>query len=147
MAGEALLLLAALAAPSDTTVFADSATRLMVERGMARHSAQDSLVRDYTATFHYRISYGIGRRRWAEVPNVAAEEQAGRLQWSQPNDLRVEILGRRSAARSQDFRIRNVLNEPWFIPRTLSDSLRVFGNDVPERPAIHPLSPGGPETT
>jgi len=145
VAGAALLLLAALAAPSDTTIFADSATQLVVERGMARHHAQDSLVRDYIATFQYRISYGIGRRRWAEVPNVAAEEQAGRLHWSQPNDLRVEILGRRSAARSQDYRIRNVLDEPWFIPRTLSDSLRVFGNDVPGRPAIHPLSPGGPE--
>jgi len=145
VAGAALLLLAALAAPPDTTVFADSATRLIVELGMARHRAQDSLVHDYLATFKYRISYGIGRRRWANVPNVAVEEQAGRLHWAQPNDLRLEILGRRSAARSQDFRIRNVLDEPWFIPRTLSDSLRVFGNDVPSRPAIHPLAEGGPD--
>jgi hypothetical protein len=141
-----LLLLLALSAPqSDTTAFANLATRTLVERAMVRHAVGDSLVRDYQSKFRYRLTFGLGRRRWAQVPNMAAEEQEGTIQWSVPNDMRVEINGRRQQARSANMRLNSGFDQPWFIPRQLGDSVRVFGNDVPARAAIHPLSTGGPE--
>ncbi len=129
----------------DTLPFADAATEAVVRRAMARHAASDEGLHDYQARFRYRLSFGLGRRRWAEVPNVAAEEQEGTVHWSTPNDLRVEILGRRSAARSANLRLSSSFDRPWFVPRALRDSLRVFGNEIPPRAAIHPLSAGGPE--
>jgi hypothetical protein len=95
-----LLLLLALTVPAaDTSAYANAATRTLVERAMVRHAAGDSLVKDYRSRFRYRLTFGIGKRRWAEVPNAAAEEQEGRVQWAAPNDLRVEVLGRRERAR------------------------------------------------
>lgn len=142
-----LLILLALTVPAaaDTATYADAATRALVERAMVRHAAGDSLVSDYRAKFRYRLTFGLGRRRWAEVPNAAAEEQEGTVQWAAPNDLRVEVLGRRERARSSNLRLNSGFDEPWFIPRSLGDSVRVFGNEIPGRAAIHPLSPGGPE--
>lgn len=140
-----LLLLALAASPSDTTpVYANEATRLLVERAMARHASEDAGVADYTATFRYRLSFGLGRRRWAEVPNAAVEEQEGTLHWARPNDLKVDVLGRRSASRRKDINLNSIFDRPWFFPRGLTDSVRVFGNDVPPRAAIHPLATGGP---
>jgi len=143
-----LVLLAALqgtAAPqADTTIFASSATQALVERAMERHRNADTEVQDYFARIRYRLSFGFGRRRWAEVPNAAVEEQEGRVHWSAPNDLRVEILGRRARSRSEQFDISSVFDQPWFVPRSLGDSVRVFGNDFPERAALHPLAPDGP---
>ena len=140
------LLLALVAAPPDTTPpFANEATRALIERAIARHATSDHSVRDYLARFRYRLSFGLGRRRWAEVPNAAVEEQEGTVQWAQPNDLRVDILGRRAAARSNTMRLNSTFDQPWFFPRGLGDSIRVFGNDVPPRAAIHPLAAGAPE--
>ena len=143
-----LVLLAALqgtAAPqADTTIYASSATQVLVERAMERHQNADTQVQDYFARIRYRLSFGFGRRRWAEVPNAAVEEQEGRVHWSAPNDLRVEILGRRARSRSEQFDISSVFDQPWFVPRSLGDSVRVFGNDFPERAALHPLAPDGP---
>src|ERR1700710_2989230 len=46
---------------SDTSTYADRATELLVARAMARHIAQDSSVRDYTAKLRYRVSFGFAR--------------------------------------------------------------------------------------
>ncbi len=143
-----LLVLAALqgAVPQlpDTTVYADSATLALVERAMDRHRNSDVEVQDYTARIRYRLSFGFGRRRWAEVPNAAVEEQEGRVRWAAPNDLRLEILGRRARSRSENMNISSVFDRPWFVPRSLGDSVRIFGNEFPERAALHPLAADGP---
>jgi hypothetical protein len=131
--------------PADSTAFADPRTREVVQQGIARHGHEDQAVRDYAARFRYRLSFGIGRRRWAMVPNAAVEEQEGRVQWAAPNDLRVDILGRRSSSRSKELRLSSSFDRPWFIPRSLSDSIRVFGNDIPPRAALHPLAASGPD--
>jgi len=138
-----LLLLAALTVPADTLPYADAATRQLIERAVARHGSADSTLADYQARFRYRLSLGLGRRRWAEVPNAAAEEQEGTMQWAAPNDLRVEILGRRAASRWEDVRLTSSFDRPWFVPRALGDSVRVFGNEVPPRAALHPLAVEG----
>ncbi len=137
-----LLAAVLLAAPPDSA-FADARTAQLVARAMARHQAADTVVRDYQSRFRYRISFGLGRRRWASLPPVSVEEQEGTIHWSAPNDLRVEILGRRSRARSNDLRINSLFDEPWFVPRGLGDSVRVFGNDFPARAAVHPLAADG----
>ncbi|HSE69050.1 MAG TPA: hypothetical protein VLB12_18790, partial [Gemmatimonadales bacterium] len=129
---------------TDTTIFASSATQVLVERAMERHRNADTQVQDYFARIRYRLSFGFGRRRWAEVPNAAVEEQEGRVHWSAPNDLRVEILGRRARSRSEQYDISSVFDQPWFVPRSLGDSVRIFGNDFPERASLHPLAADGP---
>jgi len=139
----ALSVLGTLLAP-DTLPFADYATEALITRAMARHATTNTEVRDYQAKFRYRLTFGLGRRRWAMVPNAAAEEQEGTVHWSAPNDLRVEILGRRAAARTAGMRLSSSFDRPWFVPRALGDSLRVFGNEIPPRAAIHPLSADGP---
>src|SRR5690348_12133441 len=82
---------------SDTTTYADRATRELVALAMARHQAQDTTVHDYHADLRYRVSYGFGKRKWAAVPSVAVEELDGKVAWQLPNDLRLDILGRRGA--------------------------------------------------
>jgi hypothetical protein len=138
-------LLAAPAATSDTTSFADVQTEALIHRAMVRHGASDQEIRDYQARFRYRLSFGLGHRRWSRVPNAAVEEQEGTVQWAAPNDLRVDIVGRRASARSSDLRLTSNFDRPWFIPRSLTDSIRVFGNEIPPRAAVHPLAANGAE--
>jgi hypothetical protein len=140
-----LLSLQQAAAPADSGAFADERTEALVRGAIERqHGAEDGTVSDYEAKFRYRLSFGLGRRRWALVPNASVEEQEGTVQWTAPNDLRVEILGDRTAARSEALRMNSRFDRPWFIPRSLSDSIRVFGNDIPPRAALHPLAEEGP---
>ena len=80
------------------------AVQQLVERAMARRRAGDSAVADYRARIHYRLTVGLGRRRWARVPAAAVEEQVADVQWQRPNDLRVDVVGRRSRSRSADAR-------------------------------------------
>ncbi|MGQ0703644.1 MAG: ShlB/FhaC/HecB family hemolysin secretion/activation protein [Gemmatimonadales bacterium] len=149
--GPGLLTLALLAGvspnpqPSDTATYGSAATRELIARAMARHRMQDTAVRDYRAELRYRLTAGIGRRRWGSAPPVAVEEQAGRVAWQLPNDLRVEILGQRSRVRESGAEFLSTFNAPWFVPRGLSDSVRVFGTDFPERASLHPLAPDGPD--
>ncbi|HLG05126.1 MAG TPA: hypothetical protein VI383_03170, partial [Gemmatimonadales bacterium] len=153
--GPGLLTLALLGAtlqqPQDTSTYPDPATRDLVARAMARHRAQDSSVRDYRAGLRYRLNFGFGRRRWGNAPPIAAEEQEARLAWQLPNDLRVEIIGQRSRTREfggdggGEAQIFSSFTAPWFVPRGLSDSVRVFGSEFPERAALHPLAGDGPE--
>jgi hypothetical protein len=128
---------------SDTSTYADRATELLVARAMARHHAQDSTVRDYTAKLRYRVSFGFARRKWGDPLPVAVEEQDATLTWQLPNDLRVDMLGRRSASQLQGVDLSSTFSHPWFVPRTLGDSLRIFGaSQTPDRAAPHPLAPG-----
>jgi hypothetical protein len=131
------------AAPADTTTYADRATQQLVARAMARHVEQDSTVRDYTAKLRYRVSFGFARRKWGDPLPVAVEEQDATISWQLPNDLRVDMLGRRSASQLQGIDLASTFSHPWFVPRTLGDSLRIFGaNQTPSRAAPHPLARG-----
>lgn len=131
------------ASPSDTTTYANRATEQLVARAMARHVSQDTTVRDYTAKLRYRVSFGFARRKWGDPLPVAVEEQDATLTWQHPNDLRVDMLGRRSASQMQGVDLSSTFSHPWFVPRTLGDSLRIFGaSQTPDRAAPHPLAPG-----
>jgi hypothetical protein len=126
----------------DTAAFADSATEAVIQAAMVRHQASDQEVHDYSATLRYRASFGLGRRRWARIAPLSVEEQAARITWQAPNDLRVDMVGRRARARSPDYRMQSVFDKPWFVPRGLGDSVRIFGNDFPGRAAVYPLAAG-----
>lgn len=128
---------------SDTTTYADRATQQLVARAMARHIEQDSSVRDYSAKLRYRVSFGFARRKWGDPLPMAVEEQDATVTWQLPNDLRVDMLGRRSASQLQGVDIGATFSHPWFVPRTLGDSLRIFGaSQTPSRAAPHPLARG-----
>ncbi|HUL69372.1 MAG TPA: DUF5686 family protein [Gemmatimonadales bacterium] len=137
---------ALLASPPDTLpVYADSATARLVARAIERHAAQDTTVSDYRAQLRYRVSFGLGRSRWELVPTAAVEEQQINVAWQRPNDLQVEVIGRRARSRSEGIDLSSIFDRPWFIPRGVGDSIRVFGTDFPERGALHPLSAEGPD--
>ena len=132
--------------PLDTLpTYSSEATRALVALAQLRHAADDSSVTDYTARLRYRVSFSLGRRKWARVPTYAVEEQEGSVHWQAPNDIRLDILGRRSASRSKDITLSSDFSRPWFVPRGLGDSVRIFGNDFPTRAALHPLAADGPE--
>ena len=133
------------AAPPADTSFADAATQALVLRAAARHRAQDSAVTDYRAKVRYRLSFSLGRRRWARVPIAAVEEQEAEVHWQLPNDLRVDIRGKRSKARREDWDLNSVMDAPWFFPRGVGDSVAFFGNEFPDRAALHPLASDGPD--
>ncbi len=142
----AVALSAPIAPPVDTLpTYSSEATRALVARAQERHAADDTTVSDYTAKLRYRVSFSLGKRKWARVPTYAVEEQEGTVQWQAPNDLRLDILGRRSASRSKDIDLSSDFSRPWFVPRGLGDSVRIFGNDFPTRAALHPLAADGPE--
>ncbi len=111
---------------------------------MARRHAADSTVSDYRARIHYRLTVGVGRRRWARVPASAVEEQVADLQWQRPNDLRVDVLGRRTRSRSESLQLSSVWDRPWFVPRSVDDSVRIFSDEFPATGALHPLASSGP---
>jgi len=129
--------------PVDTTTYSDQATALLVARGTARHVAQDSSVHDYRAQLRYRVSFGVSRRKWGDPLPVAVEEQAATVTWQLPNDLRVDIVGRRDVSQFEGVDLMSTFSHPWFVPRTLSDSIRLFGaSQTPAQAAPHPLAPG-----
>ncbi len=142
----AVLLTAPPHQPLDTLpTYSSEATRALVARAQLRHAADDSSVTDYTARLRYRVSFSLGRRKWARVPTYAVEEQEGTVHWQAPNDIRLDILGRRNASRSKDITLSSDFTRPWFVPRGLGDSVRIFGNDFPTRAALHPLASDGPD--
>lgn len=126
------------------STYASDATRSLILRAQTRHRAQDSVVTDYRAKLRYRISFSLGRRRWARVPVAAVEEKEAIVQWQLPNDVRVDVIGQRSKARKEDWQINSVMDHPWFFPRNVGDSVSFFGNEFPERAALHPLASDGP---
>jgi hypothetical protein len=142
----ALFLAASFPAQADTTPpFANAATRAIVEPAMARFRAQDTLVSDYVARIRYRLSASLGQRRWARIPVRAVEELEARVQWQRPNDLRIEVLGRRFLSRDPDWDFSSVFDHPWFVPRGVGDSVRIFSDEFPATGALHPLAAAGPQ--
>jgi len=123
--------------------YADSATAELVRLGRLRHAAQDSAVRDYRAKLRYRISFSLGNRRWARVPLAAVTEKDAVVAWQLPNDVRVDVLGERTRAREEDWKIDAILDHPSFFPRDVGDSISFFGNELPEQAALHPLAESG----
>jgi hypothetical protein len=131
--------------PDTTSPYTSPAVQQLVERAMARRRAGDSLVTDYRARLRYRLTVGVGRRRWAEVPASAVEEQVAQVQWQEPNDLLVDMIGRRTRSRRSGFRLSSVWDRPWFVPREVDDSVRIFSDEFPATGALHPLARTGPD--
>lgn len=138
------LLTLALQAPQDTirSTYANPATRALVVRAAARHRAQDTLVNDYRARIRYRLTVSLGRRRWGGASTAAVEEQDALVQWQRPNDLRVDVVGRRYRSRAESLRLSSTFDRPWFVPRGVGDSVRIFSDGFPASGALHPLGPG-----
>jgi hypothetical protein len=130
---------------STSSPYSSPAVQQLVERATLRRRAGDSAVSDYRARIHYRLTVGLGRRRWARVPTSAVEEQVADVQWQRPNDLRVDVVGRRSRSRSESFQLSSVWDRPWFVPRAVDDSVRIFSDEFPATGALHPLAATGPQ--
>ncbi len=136
--------LAAVAAPAPPdSVYASPETARLVALARARHAAQDTLVTDYQALLTTTFRVGLGRSRFGRAIPLFAGQRVTRLEWSQPNDLRLEIIGRRLRAISSSVRGEASLDGPWFFPRGLGDSVRLASSDFPERAALHPLAADG----
>jgi hypothetical protein len=131
--------------PDTTSPYANAATRSVVERAMARQHALDSAVTDYEARIRYRLTLSLGRRRWGISPPAAVEEQDARVQWQQPNNVRVDVLGRRQRSASKDLNLQSVWDRPWFVPRSLGDSVSIFSDEFPAIAPLHPFAHSGPE--
>jgi hypothetical protein len=145
MGAQLLIALAAalpLAQQDTHLTYASPATRELVVRAAARHAAQDSAVTDYRARIRYRLSISLGRRRWARAPVAAVEEQEALVAWQLPNDLRVDVVGRRYRSRNPELNASSVFDRPWFVPRSVGDSVRIFSNEFPATGALHPLARG-----
>ena len=68
------------------------------------------------------------------------------VQWQRPNDLRVDVIGRRfRSAQPGSSELSSVWDRPWFVPRGVDDSVRIFSDDFPATGALHPLASTGPE--
>jgi hypothetical protein len=141
----ALVLALQTPSPDTTSPYSSPEVQHLVERAMSRRRQGDSAVTDYRARIRYRLTVGVGRRRWAEVPTAAVEEQVADVQWQRPNDLRVDVVGRRFRSRGEWLELSSVWDRPWFVPRGVDDSVRIFSNDFPAHGALHPLAPTGPE--
>ena len=83
-------------------------------------------------------------QRLQQMGGAAAlqSELDARVAWQLPNDLRLDILGRRSATKIEGADITSMFSRPWFVPRTLGDSIRLLGESGGARAAPHPLAPG-----
>lgn len=122
--------------------FATPATEAVVTRASERFHIQDTLVDDYTAALNYRLTVAQGNGRWQRALAGAVEEQQARVHWSRPNDLRVDVIGRRYQSRSPELELSSVFDRPWFVPRGVGDSVRLFSDDFPATGALHPLGRG-----
>ncbi|HEX9692651.1 MAG TPA: hypothetical protein VGA22_11175 [Gemmatimonadales bacterium] len=155
------ILLAALlttATQGDTATFADARTEALYYRARERHLRQDSIVRDYQATVHTRIEATAGRSRFAKLTTLWVHESEAEVAWQAPNDLKIRVVGVRTKVPllrlfpdlreaeddvRDEFRGRVLMDRPWFIPRSLGDSIRLMG--LPTVAALHPLAIGGEE--
>lgn len=132
------------ASPDTVTPFANAATRALIERAIERHHAQDTAVSDYRARLQYRLSASASSRRWGASVPLGVEDQAMQVAWQRPNDLRVDVVGRRARAFSPSSELSSVFTHPWFVPRGVGDSVRIFSDEIPATGALHPLASGGP---
>ena len=131
--------------PDTLPTFAGPATRALMERAMIRHRAQDSAVADYRARLRYRLTAKLGRRRWGTATTLGVEEQELAVHWRRPNDLRVDVLGRRVRTQGRGNGLSSVFGRPWFVPRSVDDSVRIFSDEFPATGALHPLAASGPD--
>ncbi len=120
------LALSVLTQSPDTVTFADAATEAFIVQAQGRHAYQDSLVRDYSATVRTRIDAGFGPSRFARVRPIMAHETAANISWSLPNNLKVDVLGERAVSPFPNADIQAEFDRPWFIPRSLGDSIRML---------------------
>jgi len=127
---------------TDSGPYADPATRELIDQARQRHAYQDRLVRDYTARIRTRIDAGFGRSRFARILPVMAHETAARVTWALPNDLRVDVLGERGRSVFDNAEVEAEYDRPWFVPRSLGDSIRLVDDELPATAALHPLAPG-----
>jgi hypothetical protein len=141
----ALILSAPAQGADSQAAFATPRAEALVRRAQARHASADTTVGDYQASFRTRFTLSLGRRRWAQIPAWVAEEQTGIIRWQRPDDLQIEMVGRRVRTRDPNAEFRSVFDEPWFVPRAVGDSVRLGGGDFPEQAALHPLAADGPE--
>ncbi|HEU4799265.1 MAG TPA: hypothetical protein VFS94_01410 [Gemmatimonadales bacterium] len=135
----AIVVAAASQAQDSIRTYGTPAAREVVTRASARFHAQDTLVRDYRADIRYRLAAALGRGRWERALPAAVEEQAGRVAWQRPNDLRVDITGRRARSRVEGLELSSFFSRPWFVPRGVGDSVRLFSDEFPATGALHPL--------
>ncbi|MBI4421646.1 MAG: hypothetical protein HY560_12545 [Gemmatimonadetes bacterium] len=140
----ALLLFSTAPQARDTSTYADEATARLIALARQRHAVQDTLVRDYQALVRTRVDAGFGRRRFATIPPILAMETAARITWARPNDLKVEVLGTRTASTLRGVRASGTFEDPWFVPRGLSDTIRFVDDEIPQIGARHPLAADGP---
>ena len=124
------------------TAYGSPATRALVVRAAERHAARDSAVADYRARIRYRLTVSLGKRRWGRPATAAVEEQDATVAWQRPNDLRVDVIGRRFRTRSDRLQLSSAFDRPWFVPRGLADSIRIFSDEFPATGALHPLGVG-----
>jgi hypothetical protein len=136
----ALLLVVVLQAPQSP--YADSATGALVARAHQRHHALDAAVHDYQATVSTKLDAAVARGRFARLLPVGVLEQVATLWWQAPNDVKLVTLGQRNRTVFRGADIDARWDRPWFIPRFLGDSIRLLGNDFPNRAAVHPLADG-----
>ena len=87
-----------------------------------------------------RPAGGAGRR----CPRPRSRSRSRDVQWQRPNDLRVDVVGRRSRSRSETLELSSVWDRPWFVPRGVDDSVRIFSNEFPA--TGRPASAGGDRT-
>ena len=135
----AIAVVATSQAQDSIRTYGTPSAREVVTRASARFQAQDTLVRDYRASIRYRLSAALGRGRWERVMPAAVEEQVGQVAWQRPNDLRVDITGRRALSREEGLELSSYFGRPWFVPRGVGDSVRLFSDDFPATGALHPL--------
>lgn len=137
------------------SAYSDPVTAQLIARARQRHARQDSLLGGYRALLRTRFDMTAGRSRFARKTTLLAHESVARVEWRAPNDLRVEMLGARTAAPvlgmlramgaeiegdlEDEMRSEVWLDRPWFLPRSFGDSIRLMG--VPELAALHPLAP------
>lgn len=135
--------------------YSDPGTAQLIARARQRHARQDSLVTGYRARVRTRFDMTAARSRFARGTTLLAHESMARVEWRAPNDLRIEMLGARTAAPvlrmlramgadiegdlEDEMRSEVWLDRPWFLPRSFGDSIRLMG--VPELAALHPLAP------
>lgn len=129
-------------APPDS-VYANAATQRLVALARARHAAQDTLVTDYEATVTTTLRFAVGRSRFGRAIPMFADEQVARIEWSRPNDVKLEFTGRRQRALMKSLRGEVSFDRPWFFPRGIGDSVRLVSDEIPERAALHPLAADG----
>lgn len=145
----------------DTATYRDAATAQLIRRARERHARADSLLHDYRAQVDTRLEAVASRSRFSRAVPLLAHETEAQVTWRAPNDLEIQVRGARSALpmlrlleamgaevnrREADDRLRRELeneawlDRPWFIPRSLGDSVRLMG--VPDLAALHPLVAG-----